>query len=39
MQVHEPTQGAPVLVLRGIKIQGFACKTMHLMNAWLFREK
>lgn len=39
MQVHERPQAAPVLVLRGIKIRGFACKTMHLMDAWLFSGK
>lgn len=39
MQVHEPAQAAPVLVLRGIKNTGFACKTMHLMDAWFFSGK
>ncbi len=39
MQVHEPAQAAPVLAWWGNKIRGFACKAMHLMDAWLFWEK
>lgn len=39
MQVHDQSQGAPVLVLEGDPVSVNACKTMHLMHAWLFTGK
>ncbi len=39
MQVYDRPQGTPVLALAGIQCRENACKTMHLMHAWLFLGK
>lgn len=39
MQVHDRPQSAPVLALVGNSVSVNACKTMHLLHAWLFRGK